>query len=161
MRRSTMAMTVLAALAARAVPMTIRLTPDKVVVRAGPDEVLAQFRGHLVENSDTIVAAERCVVARFRGRAGWFRYRTVELVTFESEAVTFEHLRGPFASCHERFQLAPTPTGTRVTHTGTFALRGGLWSWPFGVSVVKPVFEAHVRAHLQQMDHGMHLLIGP
>lgn len=154
-------MTALAALAARSIPIIIRLTSEEVVVRAEPGDVLAQFRGHLAENSEAIAAAEHCVVSRFSGRAGWFRYRTVELVTFESDAVTFEHLRGPFASCHERFELASAPTGTRVTHTGTFALRGGLWSWPFGLSVVKPVFEAHVRSHMQQMDHGMHLLIGP
>jgi len=29
----------------------------------------------------------------------------------------FEHLAGPFAECHERFEVAPCPTGTRVTHT--------------------------------------------
>lgn len=95
-----------------------------------------------------IAGDDRRVVRRFSGRAGRLTYATVEIVGFEADAITFEHLRGPFAACHERFDLTSTATGSRVTHSGTFTLRGGLWTWPFAVLVVRRAFERHVREHL-------------
>jgi hypothetical protein len=45
-------------------------------------------------------------VPSIAGSAGRFSYRTVELVVFESDAITFAYLSGPFLRCHEWFQGA-------------------------------------------------------
>ena len=66
--------------------------------------------------------------------------------------VTFEHLAGPFQSCHERFDLSATNTGSTVTHTGTFQLRGGIWTAALAVGPVKQAFEHHVQSHLQALS---------
>lgn len=98
---------------------------------------------------DVLAAEPTRLVRRFRGRAGQFRYETVELVTFTSTGIGFEHLAGPFAQCRETFLLEPLDVGgTRVTHAGDYVLRGGLWTWPLARTAVKRAFERHVHEHL-------------
>lgn len=91
---------------------------------------------------------------RFHGQAGRFRYDTIELVTIGSSSITFEHLDGPFARCAELFRFArgaTGTTGTSVSHSGTYALRGGLWTWPLARTAVKSAFERHVHEHLASL----------
>lgn len=145
-----------AALGALAVRPTVRLVADQVEVDAGPEQVIANLRDWITRSEGVIARGDHSVVCRFSGRAGPFRYATVEVVTFEPSAITFEHLRGPFAACHERFDLTRTDTGTRLVHTGTCQRldvfpAGGLWTWPFARLVVRGTFERHVREHLHSM----------
>jgi hypothetical protein len=91
---------------------TVTLRRDVVPAGASPAVVVAELRKRFSSDRDSILAegGDR-LVRRFEGTAGRFSYRTVELVTFEPDAVTFEHLAGPFRSCHERFDLSATNTG--------------------------------------------------
>jgi hypothetical protein len=131
---------------------TVRLRDDHVDVGATQQELLEELREHFADSPEQVLAADgRHIVRRFAGRAGPFPYRTVELVTFEDDAITFEHLAGPFRHCHERFQLSTTPSGTRLTHTGHFVLRGGLWTALLALGPVKSAFEAHVHHHLREL----------
>lgn len=127
----------------------VRLADDAVVVDAAPDEIVDRFRSRLSEGPDVLAAEQGRLVRRFSGTAGRFRYETVELVTFETTAIGFEHLAGPFAHCRERFTLELVGSvRTRMTHAGTFVLRGGLWTWPLALTAVKRAFEQHVHDHL-------------
>lgn len=144
-----------AALAALNVHPDVRLSAGEVELGAGPEQVIAHLRDRLGRGEEVIATSEDAVVRRFSGRARQFRYATVEVVGFEPAAVTFEHLRGPFAACHERFGLTQARAGSRLTHAATFRLRGGLWTWPFAAVVVRRAFERHVREHLRAL--GEHL----
>ena len=136
---------VIAGLAARP---KVDLAVDSVEIELPPDAVVHHFRDRMGSGSEVIVASGDRVVRRFRGRAGRFRYATVEVVTFGRASIAFEHLRGPFASCSERFDAAPSGAGTILTHSGGFALRGGVFTWPLARTAVKRAFEAHVREHM-------------
>jgi hypothetical protein len=108
----------------------------------------AQMRGDLV--SRLLVQDANAAVARFEGRAGIFRYETVELIRFSDQGVTFEHLRGPFRSCIERFEFVPLADGAHaLEHRGTFVMRGGLLGWLFGVLVIRGAFDRLVASHMQ------------
>lgn len=119
---------------------------------APPSTVITELARRMSDGPDVIAADEHRVVRRFAGTAGRFLYQTVEIVSFQDDAVTFEHLRGPFAECREHSRLAPAGAGTRLTHSGSFRLRGGLWLWPLALCGVRPAFEHHVRHHLDQMS---------
>jgi hypothetical protein len=129
----------------------VDLKEEGVDLEAVPEAVLQHLRERLISGDDVMAGDERRVVRRFRGEAGRFHYETVEIVGFEPSAVTFEHLRGPFAHCEERFDIEDRPTGCRITHRGSFSMRGGIWSWPFAALVVRPAFERHVSDHLHQL----------
>lgn len=131
------------------VRLEVELADDIVVVDATPDELLERFRNRLSTGSDVLAVEHGRLVRRFAGRAGRFRYEMVELVTFTSTALGFEHLVGPFTRCREAFSLTPVEGGmTRVTHAGDFVLRGGVWTWPLARTAVKQAFERHVHEHL-------------
>ncbi|HYZ98259.1 MAG TPA: hypothetical protein VE575_05870 [Acidimicrobiales bacterium] len=131
----------------------VRLRPHTVRSDAPPSVTLDGFRQQLEAGGDLVAGDGDCVVARFAGEAGIFRYRTVELVAFRSDAVTFEHLDGPFRECHERFRVEPAPDGgSVVTHEGTFTMRMGLAGWLLGVVAVRPTFERHVAAHMASLS---------
>jgi hypothetical protein len=113
-----------------------------------PVQLQAQMRGGLA--SRLLVQDANAAVARFEGRAGFFRYETVELIRFSDQGVTFEHLRGPFRSCIERFNFVPLADGAYAfEHRGTFVMRGGLLGWLFGVLVIRGVFDRLVATHMQ------------
>lgn len=116
-----------------------------------PDEVLAGFRTRMADHPDLLVADDDAVVARFEGTAGPLPYRTVEVVRFSTDEITFEHLRGPFIHCEEAFQLETSEHGTAVTHVGTFTMRGGLVGWIAGRLWIRRLFEQHVAAELTRM----------
>jgi len=127
---------------------TVTLVEERVEVARAPHDVIRTFRDRM-SAGDGVIAADRDRVVRgFSGVAGRFRYDTVEVVSFAETSVTFEHLRGPFATCRERFDAIPSGTGTLLTHSGTFALRGGLFTWPLARTAVKRAFEEHVREHM-------------
>ncbi|MGE0794736.1 MAG: SRPBCC family protein [Acidimicrobiia bacterium] len=91
-------------------------------------------------------------VVRFSGRAGPFRYRTVEEVRFSDRCVTFRHLQGPFHRCEEVMHVEPDALGaTTIAHEGELTMRGGLAGWIVGVAAVRPAFERHVGDHLRQL----------
>lgn len=129
----------------------VNLTAETVEIPAPPDALIEHLALRMAQGPDVIAGDGRRVVRRFAGTAGPFRYRTVEVVSFESDAITFEHLRGPFSECHERFQLGPTGDGCRLVHSGHFRLRGGLWLWPLARFGIRPAFERHVRDHVEQL----------
>jgi hypothetical protein len=140
-----------AAVAGAAVPRVVELDPEEVLLQADVDIVLARLKDRFGQGPDVLAGNEHRVVRRFSGAAGAFRYATVELVEYRRSGITFEHLRGPFAECHEWFDLTPSGEGSRLVHSGTFTLRGGIWTWPFARLVVKRSFQAHVREHLLEM----------
>jgi len=128
---------------------TVRLAPESVSVDISAIEVIAEFRNRMSDGDDVVAASGDTVVRRFSGQAGHFRYSTVEVVRFGPTWLTFDHLKGPFKSCSERFEAVTTPQGAQLTHTGTFSLRGGLFTWPLARTAVKRAFEQHVRDHMQ------------
>jgi hypothetical protein len=71
-----------------------------------PEPLQAQLRGDLA--SRLLGQDANAAVARFGGRAGIFRYETVELIRFSDQGVTFEHLRGPFQSCQAFLRASPS-----------------------------------------------------
>lgn len=139
-------------LAGLALSPTVTLRPEAVDIAIAPGQLLDDFRARLGAATDEIMAdgGDR-LVRRFEGTAGPFHYRTVELVTFAADGVTFDHLAGPFSYCHERFSFDPVATGTRIVHTGTFRLRGGVWTAPLALTGVRRAFETHVRRHLEEL----------
>jgi hypothetical protein len=151
----------LATAAALRLRPTITLTDERVEVDRSPDEVIRAFRDRMTSGDEVIAAGGDRVVRRFSGEAGRFRYDTVEVVSFEPMSITFEHLRGPFSRCRERFDAAPHGGGTTLTHSGSFALRGGLFTWPLACTAVKRAFERHVREHMQLLvgEAGAHELV--
>ncbi len=65
--------------------------------------------------------------------------------------MTFEHLRGPFQSCVERFEFVPLADGGyALEHQGTFVMRGGWLGWLFGILVIRRVFDHLVATHMQK-----------
>lgn len=127
----------------------IPLRPSSVHTIDAPDAVVTRLRELVEADGGVIAAGDEHVVARFVRRARWFPYRTVEKVAFRPDEVTFDHLRGPFHRCTERFRVEPAPDGgSVVTHEGSFVMRGGLPGWLLGVVVVRRAFEDHVAAHL-------------
>ncbi len=149
MRSHHAALVGVATLAGLALSPTIKLAEDQVDLPVPPDRLVDEFRRRFSESEADILAnGDDRLVRRFSGKAGPFPYRTVELVEIHADAITFEHLAGPFSYCNERFQFKAIEAGTRVTHTGTFRLRGGIWTIPLAIGPVKRAFEAHVREHL-------------
>lgn len=140
------------AVALLAVRPKIQLAEDVVTIDASPDDLLADFRRRFTDDPDEILAMdEHRLVRRFSGKEGPYSFRTVELVTWETNAITFEHLTGPFTECHERFEVTACTTGAQVTHTGSFRLRGGLWTALLAVGPAKHAFEVHVHRHLDAL----------
>lgn len=112
---------------------------------------MTRFREQMEAGAEVVAAGQDRIVARFSGRAGVFRYRTVEVVTFGPDGVAFEHLRGPFRDCHERFMVEPAERGgSVVTHEGSLTMRWGLLGWLLGAIVVRRTFEGHVARHMAQ-----------
>jgi hypothetical protein len=152
MTKAGSALTIAAAFGGLAIKPTVTLRPDEVDIAVSPDLLLAHFRRTFADDQERIIADEgHRLVRRFSGQAGPFPYRTIEIVTHHPDAVTFEHIAGPFSHCHERFQLDAIPTGTRMTHTGSFRLRGGLFTAPLALTSVRRAFETHVRQHLEAL----------
>ena len=141
---------------ARTSPRTIVLRPHTVEVRASRERVVARLREKL-GSGDLLLASGDAFVARFSGRAGVFRYATVELVTFTPDEVRFEHLGGTFVSCSERFLLREAEGRTQLVHLGEFRLRGGLVAWLLAGRAVRSGFEVYVA---QQLDALASELIG-
>lgn len=130
----------------------VELARDSIEVQASPEELIETFRKRFGDSPDDILAMEDDrLVRRFAGSEGKFTFNTVEVVRYEDAAITFEHLAGPFAECNERFDFQATPSGTMLTHSGSFRLRGGLWTAPLAIGPVKKAFEAHVRGHFENL----------
>jgi len=138
-----------AAAVARRIPgAPITLPVRRVRLAQTPEQLQAQMRAGVA--SRLLVQDANAVVARFEGRAGFFRYETVEFIRFSDQGVTFEHLRGPFRSCIEWFSFLPLADGAyALEHRGAFVMRGGLLGWLFGVLVIRGVFDRLVATHMQ------------
>jgi hypothetical protein len=143
----------LSALCAVAVARRIPGPPIMLPVRRmrleqTPEQMKAQMRDGLA--SRLLIQDANAAVAQFEGGAGIFRYETVELIRFSDQGVTFEHLRGPFQSCVERFEFVPLADGGYAfEHQGTFVMRGGWLGWLFGILVIRGVFDRLVATHMQ------------
>jgi hypothetical protein len=119
-------------------------------VRSGDYQAHPWAPDHAARAQGAPGADANAAVARFEDRAGIFRYETVELIRFSDQGVTFEHLRGPFRSCIERFEFVLLVDGAYAfEHRGTFVMRGGLLGWLFGVLVIRGVFDRLVASHMQ------------
>ena len=153
-------LTVLGSIGALFVRPRIEMADDSVDVGLAPAELLALMRERFAGSPDDILAIEpHRLVRRFSGSEGRFTYKTIEVVRYEDDAITFEHIAGPFAECNERFQLTPIRGGTRLTHTGYFRLRGGLWTLLLAAGPVKKAFESHVHGHFETMASTHPLLV--
>jgi hypothetical protein len=141
--------TLCAVAVARRIPgPPITLPVRRVRLEQTPEQMTAQMRDGLA--SRILIQDANAVVAQFEGRAGIFRYETVELIRFSDQGVTFEHLRGPFQSCVERFEFVPLADGAYAfEHQGTFVMRGGSLGWLFGILVIRGVFDRLVAKHMQ------------
>lgn len=106
----------------------------------------------MLEGGDVLIGEPSRAVVRFSGRAGPFRYRTVEDVRFLDSIATFEHLQGPFHRCREAIHIEPESSGgATIAHGGELAMRDGLLGWVFGVAAIRPVLERHVGSQLRQL----------
>ncbi len=121
-----------------------------MAVASDSDAAVCHLRTSLTAGEDALACSGSRVVRRFRGSAGRFRYTTVELIDLGGDSLRFKHLRGPFLPCEESIQVEAAAVGCRLVHTGRFSMRGGLVGWLFGLLLVRPAFEEHVRQHLQQ-----------
>lgn len=130
----------------------VTLRRQEVHLDADVITVLSRLRDRLGAGSDVVAAEGDRIVRRFAGSAGRFEFATVELLEFDDDGISFQHLRGPFAACRERFDLRASEQGSLLIHTGTFSMKGGAWSWLFGVAFVKPAFDAHVRQHMLDLQ---------
>jgi hypothetical protein len=136
---------------------TIKLRRGEVHVAAAAEEVFERLRSRMLTGGDLVAGDQTRAVVRFSGRAGPFRYRTVEEVHFSGTTVTFRHLQGPFHRCEETLRAEPDAQGgTTVAHEGELAMRGGLVGWLFGLAAVRPVFERHVVDHLRELSSADH-----
>lgn len=145
-------LTAIATMAGLTIRPRVELARDSVEVSVPPAELMEVFRERFADSSDDILAIEHDrLVRRFAGAEGPFKFKTVEVVRYEDDAISFEHLAGPFYECNERFEFAPTPSGTLLTHTGSFRLRGGLWTAALAIGPVKKAFESHVHGHFQNL----------
>jgi hypothetical protein len=142
---------VVAAAAASRIRPTITLRRDEVRSAAAADEVVDRLRTRMLGDGDVVAADGEGAVVRFPGRAGPFRYRTVEVVRFSDSRVTFQHLEGPFHRCRETIDVEPDGGGATIAHEGELAMRGGLIGWLFGLALVRPLFERHVADHLRAL----------
>lgn len=138
-----------AAAVARRIPRPpITLPVRWVRLEQTREQMETQMRTALA--SRALLQDANVVVAQFEGRAGMFRYETVELIRFSDQGVTFEHLRGPFRSCIEQFDCVPLADGGYAfEHHGTFVMHGGLLGWLFGVLVIRGAFDRLVASHMQ------------
>ncbi len=152
MRSITVVAVVAGTLAATAIAPTVKLKRDEVEVAVPSADLMALLRRRFTDSPDDVLALQDDrAVRRFSGRAGPFPYRTVELVTFGPDWITFDHLAGPFSHCHERFTFTDHGGSTTVAHTGEFRLRGGIWSALLAVGPVRRAFETHVHDHMVEM----------
>jgi hypothetical protein len=152
MRILHVGLTAIASIAALAARPRVELARDSVDVALPPDELIEVFRGRFADSSDDILAIEHDrLVRRFAGTEGPFKFKTVEVVRYEDYAITFEHLAGPFYECNERFEFEATPSGTLLMHSGSFRLRGGLWTAGLAIGPVKKAFESHVHGHFRYL----------
>lgn len=129
---------------------SIPFRPHAVVVPGTPAELIAEMRSRL-QSGDVLLDGGDRLLARFSGRAGPFRYRTLELVSFAPGEVHFEHLGGSLHACGELFAFRDEGGRTRVVHSGSFTMRGGLLGWALGLAVVRRLFEAHVTEHIASL----------
>jgi hypothetical protein len=83
--------------------LPITLPVRRVRLEQTPEQMQTQMYTALA--SRALIQGANVVVAQFEGRAGMFRYETVELIRFSQQGVTFEYLRGPFRSCFEWFNI--------------------------------------------------------
>ena len=157
--RAGLLLSTLCALAlARRIPgPPITLPVRRVRLEHTPEQLKAQMRDGLAPR--ILIQDANAAVAHFEGRAGIFRYTTVELIRFSDQGVTFEHLHGPFQSCFERFKFVPLVGGSfALEHQGTFVMRGGLLGWLFGILVIRGVFDRLVAAHIGNSSATAHEL---
>lgn len=148
MRARRAALLLLGWKAAGKVSPTIPFRPRAVVAPAQPGELVERMRDRL-RGADVLVDGGDRLLARFSGRAGPLRYRTLELVTFAPGEVRFDHLGGSFRACSERFAFRGEGGQTRVEHSGSFTMRGGLLGWALGLLLVRRLFEEHVAGHVE------------
>ncbi len=149
MRASSVAAVAAGTLGALAIGPTVKLRHDEVVIPVESSLLIQTLRERFVDSPDEILAIQDDrMVRRFSGQAGPFPYRTVELVTFGPDWITFEHLSGPFSRCRERFEFLSHSGSTTMTHTGEFRLKGGLWTALLAYGPVRRAFESHVRQHM-------------
>ena len=116
-----------------------------------PNDIMSRFRERLGNKSDIVAAEQDRMVAHFAGKAGPVPYKTLEIVGFEKQRVSFEHLTGPFLACTEAFEIDGSEEGSSVTHAGQFTMRGGLLGWVLGRLWVLRLFRQHVKTELEQM----------
>jgi hypothetical protein len=152
MRILHVGLSAVATMAGLTVRPRVELARDSVEVALPPDELIEVFRERFADSPGDILAIEpNRLVRRFAGTEGPFKFKTLEVVRYEDHAITFEHLAGPFYECNERFEFEATPSGTLLTHTGSFRLRGGLWTAGLAIGPVKKAFESHVHGHFQNL----------
>lgn len=152
MRAFQLGITSIASIGALFIRPRVGLARDSIEVALPPAELIEVFRQRFASSPDDILAIEADrLVRRFAGTEGRFKFETVELVRYEEHAITFEHLAGPFSACSERFDFAPSSAGTLLTHSGSFRLRGGLWTAWLAFGPVKKAFETHVRGHFDEL----------
>ena|GEM_PF-1426673 len=141
------------AVARRIAGPRLDLPVRRVPLSQPPGQTMASLTAGL--SRSVLVRDGDAAVARFAGRAGIFRYETVELIRFSDQGVSFEHLHGPFRRCAERFDLVTLDDGSNgIEHRGYFVMRGGLLGWVLGMLVVRRVFDEHVASHLQSLAGG-------
>jgi hypothetical protein len=90
---------VTSAMALLAVRLKVQLAEDEVDIGASPGDLLADFRRRFARSPDDILVMEEGRLVRsFAGNEGPFAFHTVELVTYEPNAITLSTLPDRSAS---------------------------------------------------------------
>jgi hypothetical protein len=128
----------------------IELPARSIDVGAPVSAVMEDFRSRLTEMPGVICQVADTVVARFSGRVGPYRGHTVEVVRFEVDSLTFEHLAGPFRACHEIFAVRPDTDDTAIVeHRGWLVMKFGPLGWLAGLLLARPAFDRVIARELQ------------
>ena len=135
---------------ARRIHLPIAIAPHSVVTEGLVDDVFDRMRSQFQSNPNVVITDGDRILARFAGRAGPFAFQTAEVISFGDRHITFEHVGGTFLACQETFAFRPEDDGhTRIEHSGSFTMRGGLPGWLLGVVMVRRLFRTHVTDAMQ------------
>ena len=83
-------------------------------------------------------------------------YRTVEWVSArEPDLIEFHGVDGPLAMLHDRFVLAEAVNCTNLIYESEFGVRGGIFGWLFGRTVVIRLMRRMMREHMAELKRSV------
>ncbi len=109
-----------------------------------------QMPGDPDESSEVLSRDGDSLSVKFRNRAGFITYTSVEQVTlYPPGRITFKHLSGPLHYAYDEFLLEDRDGQTLLSHRGEIVWsRVPLFGWLGAVLYTRPMFERVVARHM-------------